>query len=218
MVKKELVNDRGIMQLAETLLVSACETNRYRDQEIMQEVDGEKAHAKDVLSWTEKLGYPASTALKVAALFHDIDRVVNLGVGGGFKGDRTSQAYLDHKKAHAKRSAEYISQKLSENSLNKVLITRVSFLISHHDDTGEEVRRLNDPDLNILVAADSFSFFTTVAPKLYAAEGDERLRDKIRFMIEKMPAFAVKLLASQKLENPIFERLKNEVIEELKAA
>lgn len=74
--------------------------------------------------------------------------------------------------------------------------------------------KLSDEELNVLVAADSFAFFTAGAPQLYKAEGEERLRDKIRFMVEKMPDFARKILASHRLENPLFERIKNEVLED----
>lgn len=214
----ETIKDQGIMQLAESLLISACDENRFRDNEIMQGVDGEKEHAKDVLAWVEKLADRPSICLKIVALFHDVDRVITPGAGGGFKGDRESSAYLEHKKAHAKRSADYISQRLSANGVEQDLVTKIKFLISHHDDTGEEIERLNDPELKILVAADSLSFFTTLAPKMLQDEGEKRLSAKMRFMIKKMPGFARVLLASQKLEDPILERLKNGVFKELDAA
>jgi hypothetical protein len=201
---------------AHELLNKACEENRHRDAEIMQGVDGEKEHAKIVLFWVEKLTENPSMALKIAGLFHDIDRVVTPGVGGGFKGDRGSKEYQGHKKDHAKRSANYICPKLMQNGFDQRLIERVRFLILHHDDIGSEIEALNDNDLSVLVAADSMAFFTSIAPRLYKAEGEERLKDKIRFVIEKMPNFARELLSSQRLENNIFERLKNEVLAEVK--
>lgn len=205
-----------IMRLADGILNSACEENRHRDDEIMQGVDGEKEHAKTVLSWVEKLTDNPSVALKVAALFHDIDRLVTPGVGGGFKGERTGKEYQEHKKAHAKRSADYVCPRLLEHGVDPQLVERIRFLISNHDDTGTEVDGLGDEELDILVAADSFAFFTSIAPKLHQEEGEERLKDKIRFMIDKMPAFAKELLASHRVENDIFNRLKDEVIAEQK--
>lgn len=213
---EKLIDDQQIMKVADEILNSACEENRHRDAEIMQGVDGEKEHAKTVLSWVEKLTDNPSTALKVAALFHDIDRVVTPGAGGGFKGERTSEEYQEHKKAHAKRSADYICPKLLGHGMDSSLVERIRFLISHHDDIGKEVDSISDKELDILVAADSFAFFTSIAPKLYQEEGEERLKDKIRFMIDKMPAFAKELLASHRVENDTFNRLKDEVIAEQK--
>lgn len=194
------------------LLDKICDENRHRDKEIMQGIDGEKEHARSVLRWVKKLEKNPSEELQLAALFHDIDRVVTPGVGGGFKGDRKSKAYENHKKAHAKRSADYITPLLLENRVNSNSADRIKFLIYHHDDTGKKVDSFKDNDLNILVAADSLAFFTSIAPKLYIVEGEKRLRDKVRFMVEKMPKFAISVLSSEKLANPVFEKVKNDII------
>lgn len=205
-------DDKEIIALANKLLDEACEGSRSRDAEIMQGIDGEKEHAKDVLSWVEKLTDNPSLALKVAALLHDIDRVITPNVGGGFKKDRKSKEYEVHKKNHAKRSVDYISAKFRYNEIEPQFIERVGFLILHHDDLREEIEPFNDKELDVLVAADSFAFFTTVAPKLYKAEGEERIKDKIRFMIKKMSPWAQKLLREHKIENEVFDRLKNDIL------
>ncbi len=184
----------------------------YRDKEIMQGVEGERLHALDVLRWVEKLNPDASTSLKLATLFHDIDRVVTPIVGGGFKGDRRSKLYLRHKKLHAKRSAEFITPLLKKITVDNLKKTR--FLIVHHDDSGEEIEKINDSDLNYLVTADLFAFFTSVAPKLFEAEGEKGIKDKIRFMVDKLPDSLRILLWEYKLENKIFNDFKNEIIKE----
>ena len=66
------------------------------------------------------------------------------------------------------------------------------------------------------MAADSLAFFSSVGPRLYELEGKDRLRDKIRFMVEKMPKFARTLLSSERFENEVFNRLKDEVLGEQK--
>lgn len=208
---KENVVDRSI-----SLLDQICEENRHREAEIMQGIDGEKKHALAVLSWVRKINPNPSPELEVASLFHDVDRIVTPSVGGGFKGERNSQEYEEHKKAHARRSAAYITPLLAQEGLPQESVDKVRFLITHHDDTGKEVESFNDPDLNTLVAADSFAFFTSIAPKLYMAEGEERLKDKVKFMVEKMPQFARNMLEEQKLENDVFERVKNQILSELK--
>lgn len=206
----------NIIGLAEDLLSTACEENRHRDAEVMQGIDGEKEHARVVSGWLEKLTKNPSVALRIAALFHDVDRIITPNVGGGFKGDRRSRKYQEHKKAHAKRGADYICPKLLEHGVDAQLVDRVEFLIVHHDDTGPEVESSQDGELNLIVAADSLAFFTSIAPRLYDEEGEERLKDKILFMIGKMPSFARELLSSQKLENDIFNRLKDEVLMEVR--
>ena len=199
---------------AKKLLQEICEKHKENDKDIMQGIKGEKLHAFDVLEWIEKLNPNASMPLKLAALFHDVDRIITPGAGGGFKGDRNSETYENHKKMHAKRSAEFIIPLLKEIVKDEKMIEEVNFLINHHDDTGAEVEEIKNTELNYMVAADSFAFFTTVAPKLYAAEGKERIKDKVKFMIEKMPEFARKMLSEHTLDNQIFNDLKNGVIEE----
>lgn len=207
--------DEKTIALCFKLLDEACEKNRHRDQEIMQGVDGEKNHALDVYKWVQKIKKNASMTLKIAALFHDIDRIITPGVGAGFKGNRTTREYIEHKKAHASRSANYICPLFLKNGLNKSFVDRVRFLIQHHDDTGKEIEFINDRELDILVSADSLSFFDTIATALYKEEGEERLKDKVRFMIQKMPKLGKRLLESQILENKIFEKIKREVLSEM---
>lgn len=208
------MNNISAIKKSKILLENVCK--EYKDRKgIMQGIAGENNHALDVLNWVEKLNPKASIALKLAALFHDIDRVVTPEVGGGFKGDRNSKEYLQHKKNHARRSAEFIIPLLKKNKVvSGVILKKTLFLIIHHDDTGEEVAKINDIELNYLVSADSFAFFTSIAPKLFKAEGIERIKDKIRFMVDKLPDFARQLLRQQQLKNKIFNDLKNEIIEE----
>jgi hypothetical protein len=196
------------------LLAEVCAQHAENNSSIMQGLQGEHAHALDVLAWVRKLRPDGPPALGLAALFHDIDRVVTPQAGGGFKGSRSGPEYAHHKKRHASRSADFIAPLLRERGIQPQVVERVVSLIVHHDDNGEEVAALADADLDCLVAADSFAFFTSIGPKLYAAEGESRTRDKIRFMIQKLPENARTLLREYRLSNQDFERLKNEVLAE----
>jgi hypothetical protein len=206
--------ERGTLTSCHGIFDQVCEDNRYRDEEIMRYVDGEKRHAKEVLVWVEKLDPKASAPLKIAALFHDVDRIITPGAAGGFRGDRKSRDYIDNKKLHAKRSADYTCQILIRNEVFNEIVDRVKFLIAHHDDVGEEIEKLRDKDLDCLVTADCLSLFTSFAPKIHEEEGEERLRDKIRFMIDKVPSHLRKKIREQRLENIIFETMKNQIIDE----
>ena len=196
------------------LLADVCAQHAPRDASIMQGTAGEEAHALDVLTWVQKLRPDVSVSLGLAALFHDIDRVVTPNAGGGFKGTRSGPEYARHKKEHAGRSAAFIAPLLRKCGFSAEIVDRAVFLIVHHDDLAEEVAAIGDSELDCLVAADSFAFFTSIAPKLYEAEGESRTRDKIRFMIEKLPDNARILLREQHLSSEVFERLKAEVISE----
>lgn len=209
-------NDEGIAA-GRNLLAKVCADHSGHDANIMQGIQGEYLHALDVLDWVHKLRPDAPTYLSLAALFHDIDRVITRDAGGGFKGNRHGPEYALHKKRHANRSASFIAPHLRELGLRPEVVDRATFLIVHHDDTGEEVAAIGDCDLDCLVAADSFAFFTSIAPKLYALEGESRTRDKIRFMIEKLPADARSLLRKHQLSDDVFERLKNETMAEYDA-
>ncbi len=192
-----------------------CEENRYRNSEIQQGVDGEREHAIVVLFWVKKLIKNPSIPLQISAVFHDVDRLITPGVGGGFKGDRGSKEYLLYKKVHAKRSADYAWQKLEDLGISKDIITKTRFLIEHHDDTVEEIDSYNDRDLGILVAADAFSWFSTTGINLLKKEGKERAKDKLRFILSKTPKFALELLPELNIQNSDLDNLKNEILKEI---
>ena len=212
---KTIVNEPEVLPLSLKLFNQALRDNIHRDKEIQQGIEGERKHVKEVLKWVKKLDKNPSLSLKIAALFHDIDRVVTPGVEGGFKGDRKSKAYLLHKRTHAKRGANYTCKKLKECSVDTRIIDRVRFLIEHHDDTLDEVQSFSDKELEILVAADSLSWLASTGPTIYRKEGNERAKDKLKFMINKLPKFARKILITLPVENKTMDRLKTEVLREL---
>jgi len=203
-----------IVEFGKKIIEELCKKNRFRDPDIQQGVDGEREHAITVLSWVKKLKKNPSMPLQISALFHDIDRLVTTGSGGGFEGDRKSKDYLLYKKRHAKRSAEYTCQKLEEFNIKQSIIYKTHFLIEHHDDTLSEIDSYQDNDLEILVAADVFSWFSTTGIKLLHTEGEKRTKDKLRFMLSKTPNFALKLLSEMKINNSTLDKLKNQVFKE----
>ncbi|MCX6706225.1 MAG: DUF4202 family protein [Candidatus Woesebacteria bacterium] len=207
--------NKEIVEWCTGIINKLCEENRFRNKEIQQGVDGEKEHAITVLSWVKKLEKHPSVALRISALFHDIDRLVTPGAGRGFAGDRKSEEYLLHKKMHAKRSADYTSQKLKEMGIEESIIIKTRFLIEHHDDILEEISSYKDKDLEILVAADAFSWFSTTGINLLKSEGEERTKDKLRFILSKTPKFALELLPEVKINNLVLENLKKHVLKEI---
>jgi len=169
-------------------------------------------HAEDVFNWITVLSPTASVELLMAGWLHDCERLIDFEGTTGFKGDRNSPEYLEHKKNHAKRSAELAKTMLQKFNWQDESINRVCFLILHHDDTGEEIDRLGDEELTILAAADSFSFFTYIAPDMLAREGEARLQNKADFMVGKMSPRIRRLLGNQQLTDPTIARVKNRAL------
>lgn len=181
--------------------------------EIQTRQERELGHATDVTNWITLLSPNASAELLMAGWLHDWERLVDFDGATGFKGDRNSSEYLKHKKDHAKRSAELAETVLQrQNWLGD--IDRVKFLISHHDDTGEEIERLGDEELMILAAADSFSFFTYIAPDMLEREGEARLQDKANFMVNKMSPQIRELLRNQVLSNFVIAQVRDKSLEQ----
>jgi hypothetical protein len=172
----------------------------------------ELGHAEDVTNWILILDPDASTELLMAGWLHDSERVIDFDGTTGFHGDRNSQAYLDHKKGHAKRSGDLARKMLHQNNWPGN-IDRVYFLVLHHDDTGKEIEQLGDGDLVTLAAADSFSFFTYIAPDMLAREGENRLQDKANFMVGKMSTIIRQKLTQVNLDDPTISRVKDKALD-----
>jgi hypothetical protein len=187
-------------------------------KEMQERLKREFIHAIDVLTWIKKLS-PSSSSfeLQASALLHDSERWTNEHMARGYDGDRTGPEYTLYKKQHARESVNFANKILTDKNIPEVSRKRIVFLIEHHDDTSDEIAYINDPELDLLVAADSFSYFTLIAPDMLNREGTERVRNKMRFMVEKMPRSLRQLLAEQHMKNELIELIKSEVLLEFGA-
>lgn len=179
------------VQMTERIVDTIFRENAHRSGEITAGIDGEQYHAHDmerlVMLLTDNT---ASAALRIAALGHDIERVVELGAGSGYEKSRTGQEYVAYKKRHAARGAEIMAEKLKDAHVSQDVIERVSFLITHHDDMHEDLEALGDAELDVLVAADTLSWFNFSGPNYFNGrekQGEKGLEDKMTFMLEKLP-------------------------------
>lgn len=202
----------SIKRLYEALI----ESNRDKDKLLLHGLAVERRHGELVLEWIKKLKPNASIELLTAGLFHDIDRIVNERTGGGFAGNKLNgPEYAAYKKEHARRSANFTHDFLSNHGYPLKFAKRVAELIAHHDDAREELYLLSDPEEEVLVAADSFAFFDSFIMKLYEKRGTLNLEEKISFMAAKMlPAYR-KVLRETKLDNPLFQDIKDRAIDRM---
>lgn len=191
--------------------------NAYRTQEIIAGIDGERFHTHDTHQLVLLLtNGKARSALQIAAMGHDVERFAVPNAGKGFPKDRKGTEYEAYKKHHAQKGATIMAGRLQEAYVPSTVINRVIFLISHHDDTPEEIKKLNDSELEVLVGADSLSWLNFSAPNYFnrkETKGITGLNDKMCFMLRKLPIKYWHYIPHIKLEEPkILPYLKRNVV------
>jgi len=185
-----MVNESELLAAANDVLVSTCEANRYHSKDLALGVDGEKEHAIETMGWVTKLRADSSLPLKLAALFHDIDRIVTPNMGGlaeGFKGKRPSIEYQSYKKQHAKRSSDYACQQLLQKGFSAEVIRKTRYYINHHADSAEELELEGNEELNALVAADALAFLTNDSRRISQYAGEEVLKLETKLVMDSLP-------------------------------
>jgi len=95
--------------------------------EILKKNPEEFKHAKDTLKWLLIIKPDADSALRIAALGHDIERAIQPWEVKDHTLDK------NFRKEHSKRSAEIIKQILEKNNFVKKEIPKVLNLILNHE-------------------------------------------------------------------------------------
>jgi hypothetical protein len=169
--------------------------------------------------WAEKEKSELPTALKIAALCHDVDRIYpkrEVNTKNCSKSD-----YVVRKMLHSANSALLFCENNSE--LPKSLLDDISYLIFRHEIGGDKDKNgvifnkkdefTNSYNLNLaanyLFYADKICFFYTSIYE-YKKRGKERLKYKIEFSLKGLPDW---------IKNKIFnisfnDKLINECIKE----
>ena len=119
-------------------------------------VPEDPGHAENTLEWLLKLKPNADEALQIAALGHDIERSLD---------DRkVKQAdfadYETFKAAHARNSAEILSEIMEDCGVPQDLASEVYWLVCRHETGGA-------PRADLIKDADSISFFEVNLPLYY---------------------------------------------------
>ena len=149
----------------------------------------ETAHSLDTLKWVKKIKKDANESLQIAALAHDIDR--------GFKPKierMEGETYGNYKKRHAKRSSQLISKLMAKYDYSKDLIDTTSRLVENHEVGG-------DIETDILMDADSISFFSCNLEWYFKYKGLDRTKDKIIFMYKRATPRAKQIIKTIKIKN-----------------
>ncbi len=137
----------------------------------------------------------ASNELRIAALWHDIDRAIP-EERIHFK---DYWDYEKYKKAHALKSAQIMYNILIDMWESKIFSQRVFDIIAHH-----ERQHPTDTEINILMTADSLSFFDCNISDYEKTHTFEDTQKKINFMYNRMEPIGKEYLKENMLK--IYEK------------
>jgi len=161
----------------------------------------ESVHSELTLKWVIKLKPDADEALKIAALCHDIERAIT---GISEKDLKDYSNINKFKKEHAARSAKITCDLLKKYDYNEKVIKKVKSLIEKHEEGGNE-------EETILMEADSLAFFDYNIDFYLERYGEEKTKEKIKFMYKRLPKKTKKLVESINFKNKKISNLFKEV-------
>lgn len=153
-------------------------------------------HSLNTLEWLLKLKPGADEILQLATLAHDVERGMP---------DRLRlsmfESYDAYKSAHAARGGEIAAEIAREARYGEEDARRLSELIKYHE-TGNE-----DPDTNMLMDADSISYFDFNIEEYLKRVGEEDTKKKISFMRERASENAKKIIDNLIKTKPDLDKL-----------
>jgi Domain of unknown function (DUF4202) len=152
-------------------------------------------HALDTWQWLLRLEPRASTALQLAALFHDVERISS---EADRRVEHLAADYRAFKNGHAAAGAEIARGALRECGIDEATCGRVAELIAHH-----EHRATRDAEVLLLNDADALSFFSLNSPGFADYYGPEHTRRKIDYTLGRLGAEARGRLRSIHLRNDV---------------
>ncbi|MCD6229900.1 MAG: DUF4202 family protein [Candidatus Diapherotrites archaeon] len=135
------------------------------------------AHAESTRKWILELKPDADSALQIAALAHDIER--SYETDHYIETKEKFDNYEEHKRIHSEKSADIIVELLEKYNFDKEFISKVKHLVLKHEFGG-------DFESDLLMDADSMSFFEENFVQYFEKFGEEKARKKIRFMYDRM--------------------------------
>jgi len=140
-------------------------------------VPEDPVHSKNTLEWLLKLEPEADIALQTAALGHDIERAIE-----NRKVRREHFInYDEFKAAHAKNSAEILTDIMEDCSIKKQLADEIIRLVLRHETGGDQRSEL-------LKNADSISFFDVNLPYYFKRNGWDETKQRCEWGYKRLSA------------------------------
>jgi Domain of unknown function (DUF4202) len=153
-------------------------------------------HSLDVWQWVLRLAPCAGLAVQLAALFHDVERLVSEAER---RVEHLVADYQSFKNAHAEAGAKLATRVLEGCSVDSATVAEVARLIHEH-----ELRRpALGGDAGLLADADALSFFSLNSPGFADYYGAEHTQKKVRYSLARMSSGAVRRLAAVRLREDV---------------
>jgi hypothetical protein len=134
-------------------------------------------HALDTWRWVLRLDGEASMALQVAALFHDVERLVS---ESDTRVEQHAADYPAFKRAHAAAGARMAAAVIAMVGAPGALVTRVAELVATHESSD------GDREKALLNEADALSFFSLNAPGFLRYYGPEHTAKKVAYTAARL--------------------------------
>ncbi len=135
------------------------------------------AHALDTWQWVLRLDPEANAALQLAALYHDVERLMS---EADERVEHRADHYARYKNAHAEKGSRAAAPVLRRCGVDPLVVERTCDLIRRHERPGP------DRDLCLLADADALSFFSLNAGGFVRYYGMEHARRKIAHALYRM--------------------------------
>jgi hypothetical protein len=161
-------------------------------------------HAIDTWQWILRLDPRAGAAVQLAALFHDIERLVT---EADERVEHRAADYQAFKDAHAAEGARMTRAALLGLGWDEGTSGRVGAMIEKHE------RASGDPDLALLNDADALSFFSLNSLGFLNYYGPEHTARKVAFTLGRMRPAARERLRPVRY-HPEVDRLLREALAE----
>lgn len=143
------------------------------------------AHSVDVWQWAIRLDPDADPAVQLAALFHDVERLVSEPEA---RVEHEAEDYQSFKDEHARRGAELAGRVLAEAGVDARTRDRTARLIAGHES-----------GFSLLSDADALSFFSLNSPGYADYFGPEATRKKVAWTLARLRPAARERLATVRL-------------------
>lgn len=172
-------------------------------------VEEDPSHSINTWEWLLKLKPNADEVLQIAALAHDIDRAVfGRSESTGIKDISNQELYKKYKLEHSIRSANIITALMEKLGYDQDSINRTRHLVERHEFGG-------DPDSDMLMNADSISYFDNNVDFYFQKNGFKKTKDKVKFMFQRTTNPEIKkIIIGLKHQNPEVDKIFKEVAEE----
>lgn len=152
-------------------------------------------HALDAWQWVLRLSPEADLAAQIAALFHDVERLVS---EADVRSEQRAPSYQAFKDLHARRGAEMAEAVLVRAGVDAPIRRRAGRLIAAH----EHPPAAGDPeaeDLALLNDADALSFLSLNSVGYLDYFGPEQTRRKVGYTLRRLRPAARRYIDGMRL-------------------